>query len=57
MEKAMNRAYEGDLYLIMMAVQKSVDEMLPPNEMGHYAASNCGSNAGGSDSICAVSDN
>jgi hypothetical protein len=56
MEKAMNRAYEGDLYLIMMAVQKSVDEMMPPNEMGHYAASNCGSNAG-SASIFAVSDN
>ena len=28
---AMNHPYEGDLHLIMMAVQKLVDEMLPPD--------------------------
>ena len=34
---AMNQAYEGDLHLIMMAVQKLVDEIIRPNEMGQYA--------------------
>ena len=34
---AMNHAYEGDLHLIMMAVQKLVDEIIRPNEMGQYA--------------------
>jgi hypothetical protein len=25
---------DGDLYLVMMAVQKLVDEVIPPDEMG-----------------------
>lgn len=29
--------FEGDLHLIMMAVQKLVDEMIPPDENGQYA--------------------
>ena len=32
---AMNHAYEGDLHLIMMAVQKLVDEIIRPDELGH----------------------
>ena len=33
----MNQAYEGDLHLIMMAVQKLVDEIIRPDELGQYA--------------------
>jgi len=32
-----NKACEGDLHLIMMAVQKLVDEALPPDELGRRA--------------------
>lgn len=35
MNKPLN--YEGDLHLIMMAVQKLVDEALPPDELGRRA--------------------
>ena len=29
--------HEGDLHYIMMAVQKLIDEALPPNELGQQA--------------------
>jgi hypothetical protein len=36
MHRAAPHPNEGDLYYIMIAVQKLVDEMMPPNEQGTY---------------------